>query len=101
MADSTPRATSNFDFDAYNNVMENANSGLRLYLAERMLQDVQQVMVRFRSPLIKDITDLVDEVTQLRADNKAVIAKSKNAGDTAAIDDPQPQPSNSGDTPAA
>ena len=76
----TQSNTTNFDFDEYNRLMNTANSGLRMYLAERMLQDVQQVMVRYRSPLIKDITDIIDELTQLRSDNKKYLATRNNQG---------------------
>lgn len=74
------KQTSSFDFDAFNALMNTANSGLRLFLAERMLQDVQAVMVRYRSPLTKDITDIVDELTQLRADNKKYLATRNDRG---------------------
>lgn len=77
---SQTKQTSSFDFDAYNALMNTANSGLRLFLAERMLQDVQATMVRYRSPLIKDITDIVDELEQLRADNKKYLATRNDRG---------------------
>ena len=80
------KQTSSFDFDAYNALMNTANSGLRLFLAERMLQDVQSVMVRYRSPLTKDISDIIDELVQLRADNKKYLATRENRGtDDAAL----------------
>lgn len=63
-------ATSNFDFKSYNDLIKSANSGLRLYLALRLLEDVEGTMRRFDSPLKRDIADIVDEVKQLRADNK-------------------------------
>ena len=66
--------TNDFNFDSYNKLMRNANSGLKLFLAEQMLLDVQQVMVRFKSPLRNDITSIVDELGQLRADNKKYLA---------------------------
>lgn len=67
-------STNQFDFDAYNAVMKTANSGLRLYLAEQILSDVLVVMTRYKSPLRKDLSDLVDELAQLRADNKKLAA---------------------------
>lgn len=76
----TKTTSTNFDFDAFNAVMKGANSGLQLFLAERMLQDVQAVMLRFRSPLLKDITSIVDELGQLRTDNKNYLAKRGNQG---------------------
>lgn len=88
MATTTKQTSSNFDFDAYNSIMTSANSGLKLYLAERLLQDVQEVMVRFKSPLRKDIDSIVDEVGQLRSDNKKYLASRQNSGNTEAIDNP-------------
>jgi hypothetical protein len=76
----TTKQVSSFDFDAFNALMKTANSGLQLFLAERMLQDVQGVMLRYRSPLIKDMTDIVDELAQLRADNKKYLATRENRG---------------------
>lgn len=75
----------NFDFDDYNKVMANANSGLKLFLAERLLQDVQGVMVRFKSPLRNDITSIVDEIGLLRENNKKYLASVERGG-TGAID---------------
>jgi len=77
-----------FDFDAYNKVMKNANSGLKLYLAEQMLQDVQSVMVRFKSPLRNNITDIVDELGQLRVDNKKYLA-SRETTTSSNVDNPE------------
>lgn len=72
--------TNTFDFEQFNALMKNANTGLRLYLAEQLLQDAQSVMVRFRSPLVRDITDIVDELHQLRDDNKKYLASRDNRG---------------------
>lgn len=91
-------ATSQFNFDAYNEVMKNANSGLKLYLAERMLQDVQEVMVRFKSPLRKDMESIVDELGQLRLDNKK-LAQARERSTDGAIDNAtiESKPSTSAD----
>lgn len=84
----TKSTQTNFDFDAYNAIMNKANSGLKLYLAEQLLQDVQEVMVRFKSPLRNDITSIVDEVGQLRIDNKKYLA-SRNNSTSSNIDNPE------------
>jgi hypothetical protein len=85
--------TNNFDFDTYNAVMKNANSGLKLYLAEQLLQDVEGVMVRFKSPLRNDITSIVEELGQLRADNKKYLASRERTAneeiDNSTIDSPK------------
>ena len=74
MATTTKQTSSNFDFEAYNAIMKTANSGLKLFLAERLLQDVQEIMVRFKSPLRQDIDALVDSVEELRNNNKKYLA---------------------------
>lgn len=81
-------ATNNFDFDSYNAIIKTANSGLKLFLAEQLLLDVQQVMVRFKSPLHGNMESICDEVAQLRADNKKYLASRERAGNTEAIDNP-------------
>jgi hypothetical protein len=75
----TKTNSTNFDFAAYYAAIKSANSGLRLFLAEQMLQDVQAVMLRFRSPLVKDITKLIDQVELLREANKDYLAKRNPA----------------------
>lgn len=79
MATTTKQTT--FDFDKYNAIMRSANSGLKLHLAEQMLLDVQQVMVRFKSPLRHDIASIVDNLAQLRADNKKYLASQQRKVD--------------------
>jgi hypothetical protein len=74
-------ATSNFDFKQYNEVMKTANSGLRLFLAIRMLEEVETTMRRFRSPLAKEMVDIVDELNDLREKNKQYLAKRENTTD--------------------
>jgi vacuolar-type H+-ATPase subunit D/Vma8 len=74
-------ATSNFDFTVYNNLMKQANSGLRLFLALQMLQEVETVMRRYKNPLAKELVDLVDELSDIRDKNKAYIAKQQNTTD--------------------
>ena len=88
-------ATSNFDFKAYNETMKTANSGLRLFLALQSLQEVEQVMRRFRSPFANDIVDIVDLLVTLRDNNKAYLAKRENSGNTESIDDAHSGPQHS------
>lgn len=86
MATTTKQST--FDFQAFNALMKSANSGLRLHLAEQMLKDVQVTMLRFKSPLLSDMTDIVDELEALREANKKYLATRDNRG----TDDTQLQP---------
>ena len=75
-----------FDFNQYNALMKNANSGLQLYLAIQQLQAVEQVFRRFRSPFAKEMIDLIDELNDLRNRNKKYLANREKAGNTEAID---------------
>jgi len=96
MATTTKQNT--FNFDAYNKVMANANSGLKMFLAEQMLLDVQEIMVRFKSPLRNDIASIVDELAQLRADNKKYLAsRERSANDDIDNAHAAPQHSTSAD----
>ena len=79
-------AQANFDFKQYNELMKSANSGLRLFLALQNLEEVERVMRRFRSPLAKELVDIVDELADLRKRNQAIIAKRENSGNTESID---------------
>lgn len=77
----TTKTTSDFNFKEYNDLMKSANSGLRMYLALRMLEDVEATMRRFRSPLAKEMVDLVDELADLRKRNQEYLAKRDNTTD--------------------
>ncbi len=74
-------ATSQFDFKQYNDLMKTANSGLRLFLALRLLEDVESTMRRFNSPLKREMSDIVDEVADLRKRNQEYLAKRDNTTD--------------------
>lgn len=71
-------ATNSFNFASYNELMKEANSGLRLYLALQSLQEVESVMRRYKSPFAKELVDIVDELSDLRDKNKAYLAKREN-----------------------
>jgi len=85
MAQSTT-TTNSFNFDQYNQLMKPANSGLKIYLALQLLQDVETNLRRYKSPFAKEVVDLVDELTDLRNRIKASVAKRANSGNTEAID---------------
>ena len=85
MAQSTT-TTNSFNFDQYNQLMKPANSGLKIYLALQLLQDVETNLRRYKSPFAKEVVDLVDELTDLRNRIKASVTKRANSGNTEAID---------------
>lgn len=73
-------ATQNtFDFDTYNALMKSANTGLKLWIAQQMLEDAQMVMLKFKSPLLKEATDIGNKIELLREKNKDYLAKRDSA----------------------
>lgn len=92
--------TNNFNFTEYNKLMTQANSGLKLFLAQQLLQEVQGVMVQYKNPLAKEIEDAVTEIEYVRAEGKKQAAKRANSGNTEAIDNPVSNVSTSADAGA-
>lgn len=88
-----PTTRKDFDFDAYNLVMKNANAGLKLFLVEQLLTDIGVTAARYRNPLQKDIFNLVDEVSTTRTEWKAIAAKAQNQT-------PEGRPTTPADRPA-
>lgn len=81
-------ATNSFNFNTYNELMKEANSGLRLYLALQALQEVESVMRRYKSPLAREMADIVDELADLREKNKQYLAKRENTT-SSNVDNPE------------
>jgi predicted component of type VI protein secretion system len=77
-------ATQQFDFNEYNKVMENANSGLKLYLAEQLLGDALATMLRYKSPLFQELMDARDEITDIRAKAKKLAESRERSNGTTA-----------------
>ena len=76
-------ATNSFNFDDYNKIMKDANSGLRMYLALQALQEVEATFRRYKSPFATDLVNIVDELTDLRERNKKYLAARENTTDGA------------------
>lgn len=72
-----------FNFDSYNAVMKTANAGLKLFLALQLMQDIEQTCVRYRNPLTKDVSDITDELIQLRKDWQMNAKKRENVNSAA------------------
>lgn len=77
----TTKTSNDFNFKDYNDIMKTANSGLKMYLALRLLEDVEATMRRFKSPLAKEMVDIVDELADLRKRNQEYLAKRDNTTD--------------------
>jgi hypothetical protein len=82
--------TNTFDFKAYNALMANANSGLKIVLAERLLLDVQSTFIRFENPLAPDMILAHKAVKLINEQSKELSAafrlKQAQNADSAAID---------------
>jgi hypothetical protein len=71
-----------FDFAKHNAMMLTANTGLKVYLAERMLLEVQAVMIQFKNPLAKELMDVTAELSHYRElAKKASEARAKSVAD--------------------
>lgn len=98
------QSQNNFDFVAYNKVLTNAGPGLKLFLAEQLLTQVQSSMVYFNNPLADDINGTVNDIKIIReAGKKQAAERAKRdevSGNSAEIDDPvgSAKPSNSADS---
>ena len=85
----------NFDFTAYNEIMKPANSGLKLFIAGQLMSDVEGSMRRFRSPLAREVANIVDEIGDIRRQNKELAAKAQNT--TPAPEETQGEPTKTTD----
>lgn len=66
---------SQFNFEAYNAVMKSANAGLKLFLVTQLLGDITSSAVRYKSPLSKELIDLLDEASDIRTKWKEIASK--------------------------
>ncbi len=64
-----------FDFKAYNTLVNSAGSGLKLHLAIQMLRDVDYVMYKFDNPLQADLGAVVSELKEIQVKAKAQAAE--------------------------
>ena len=73
----TKNTRKDFNFEAYNAVMKDANAGLKLFLVQQMLSDIATTAFRYRNPLAQQLINLADETESLRTEWKAISAKSQ------------------------
>ena len=75
-------ATQNqFDFQAFNALVNNAGSGLKLHLAIQMLESVDYVMYKFKNPLQVDLRGCIGELTEIKVLAKAQAEARKAAAE--------------------
>ena len=66
MAEKTSNYATQFDFGAYYGLIKNAPAGLRLFLAQQLLDNASQMMGRAQKELRAQIEDMVDEIEEVR-----------------------------------
>jgi hypothetical protein len=75
-----------FEFTTFNALMDGAGAGLKTHLALGMLNDVLFMLHRYKNPLEKDLSDIVDELDSFKAAMKAAAVKRERStpviGDT-------------------
>jgi hypothetical protein len=83
MATTTKVTTTSFDFSIYNAVMKSAGAGLKLFLVEQLLEDINKTCVYYKNPLEGEVADLLLETSQLRATWKLNAEKRERISDVA------------------
>lgn len=65
----------NFDFKAFNNMVREAGSGLKLHLALGLLKDVDYTMYRYDNPLGMDLRAVIADLVEIKEKGKAQAAE--------------------------
>ena len=65
----------NFDFKAFNNMVREAGSGLKLHLALGLLKDVDYTMYRYDNPLGMDLKGVINDLVEIKEKGKAQAAE--------------------------
>ena len=65
----------NFDFKAFNNMVREAGSGLKLHLALGLLKDVDYTMYRYDNPLGMDLRAVINDLVVIKEKGKAQAAE--------------------------
>ena len=73
MAQSNQRT--NFDFNSFNELVGRQPAGLKVFLAESLLNDVDYLFHKFSNPLQEDLNTIQEALTALRAEMKKASAR--------------------------
>lgn len=60
------QAQSKFNFDAFNELKKTAPAGLKIFLAQQLMDEVLFTAQRYRNPLRHELSSLCDEVADFR-----------------------------------
>ena len=96
------QAQSKFNFDAFNELKKTAPAGLKIFLAQQLMDEVLFTAQRYRNPLRHELSSLCDEVADFRESwKRQAAARERNDSSiaTAHIDNLESMKgfSNSGD----
>lgn len=77
----------NFDFDAYNKLVNRAPAGLKIFLATQMFRDVVRTLEMFDNPLEDDARGVLTDMKLFRETYKAAAtARAEKTGKLMASD---------------
>jgi len=62
---------SNFDFNAFNNLVEHKPAGLQIFLAQQLLSNALWSMEKYNNPREMDVRTIFNEIKELRIKLKA------------------------------
>ena len=62
---------SNFDFNAFNNLVEHKPAGLQIFLAQQLLSNALWSMEKYDNPSQTEVRDLFNAIKDLRVTLKA------------------------------
>ena len=68
-----------FNFDSYNSLMKQANTGLKLHFAVSLLKDVVDSLERFDNPLLTEVEPILTELKVFHSMYKASAKKAAEA----------------------
>ena len=61
----------NFDFNAFNNLVEHKPAGLQIFLAQQLLSNAVWSMTKYDNPRTEEVNNIFNEIKALRAKLKA------------------------------
>ena len=68
-----------FNFDAFNQLKKTAPAGLKIFLAQQLMDEVLFTATRYRNPLRHELSSLCDEIADFRDSwKKASAARERN-----------------------
>ena len=68
-----------FNFDAFNQLKNTAPAGLKIFLAQQLMDEVLFTATRYRNPLRHELSSLCDEIADFRDSwKKASAARERN-----------------------